>query len=98
MPFCLNGFAPPPATSARVLVDCVPDLAAASCATTTWCISATLGSWPNHSGSSPTVPSTAPPAVIRSTSRVTGSGLTRFLAEATGASAMLTTHPSQPRP
>ena len=30
VPFCLNGFLPPPRTSARVLVLCVPDRRAAS--------------------------------------------------------------------
>ncbi len=39
VPFWRYGFRPPPLTSPRVLVACVPCRAAASCATTTWCIS-----------------------------------------------------------
>ncbi len=35
VPFCLNGLAPPPRTSARVLVDWVPERADASWAVTT---------------------------------------------------------------
>src|SRR6202020_1669553 len=42
VPFCRYGFLPPPRTSPRVLVECVPCRAAASCATTTWWISGTL--------------------------------------------------------
>ena len=42
MPFWRYGFLPPPETSPRVLVLCVPWRAAASWATTTWCISGTL--------------------------------------------------------
>src|SRR5215204_6077876 len=59
VPFCLNGFLPPPLTSARVLVDCVPARRWASCAVTTWCITGTLGCTPNTSASSST--SLAPP-------------------------------------
>src|SRR5207253_3064172 len=46
VPFWRHGFAPPPRTSARVLVEWVPARRAASSATTTWCIPATLGSMP----------------------------------------------------
>ena len=46
MPFCFQGLAPPPRTSARVLVLWVPDRRAASWAVTTWCMTATLGSMP----------------------------------------------------
>src|SRR5215472_12951812 len=42
VPFCRYGFLPPPRTSPRVFVACVPCRAAASCATTTWCMSGTL--------------------------------------------------------
>ena len=38
VPFCFHGLAPPPRTSARVLVLCVPARRAASWAVTTWCI------------------------------------------------------------
>src|SRR6202012_5199199 len=42
VPFWRYGFLPPPRTSPRLLVLCVPWRAAASWATTTWWISATL--------------------------------------------------------
>src|SRR5437763_2064400 len=63
VPFCLYGFLPPPRTSPRVFALCVPCRAAASWATTTWCISGMLACTLNtSSGSSTTaveVPSTA---------------------------------------
>src|SRR5215471_4546995 len=51
VPFCRHGLAPPPRTSARVLVDCVPARRAASWAVTTWCMSGTLASTPNQASS-----------------------------------------------
>ena len=44
------------ATSARVFVLCVPERAAASWAVTTWCMTAVLGSMPNSSSGTSTVP------------------------------------------
>ena len=48
------------ATSARVFVLCVPARAAASCAVTTWCMTAMFGSMPNRSSGTSTVPAPAP--------------------------------------
>ena len=42
VPFWRHGFFPPPETSPRVLVECVPARIPASPASTTWCISGTL--------------------------------------------------------
>ena len=56
VPFWRHGLAPPPRTSARVLVVWVPDRRAASWAVTTWCITGTLGSMPKMASSSSTVP------------------------------------------
>ena len=67
VPFCRNGFAPPPATSARVLVDWVPDRAAASWAVTTWCSTAVLGTIPKISGARTTWSMTVPSLRRRST-------------------------------
>ena len=53
-------------TSARVLVLCVPERAAASCAVTTWCMTAMFGSMPNSSSGTSTVPAPAPVAVFTS--------------------------------
>src|SRR5688500_7692629 len=64
VPFCFQGLAPPPRTSARVLVDCVPLRRAASWAVTTWCMTAMLGSTPNMASSSSTVPAFVPVAVF----------------------------------
>ena len=50
VPFWRNGLAPPPRTSARVLVDWVPERAAASWAVTTWWSTARLGSMPKSDG------------------------------------------------
>ena len=55
VPFWRHGLAPPPRTSARVLVLCVPARLAASCAVTTWCITATFGSMPKMSSGSSTL-------------------------------------------
>ena len=60
VPFWRHGLAPPPATSARVLVLCVPARAAASCAVTTWCMTATFGSMPNTASGRSTEPPSAP--------------------------------------
>ena len=60
VPFWWYGFAPPPRTSARVLVLCVPARRAASWAVTTWCITGTLGWMPKTSSSSSTSPASAP--------------------------------------
>ena len=60
MPFWRHGLAPPPFTSARVLVLCVPARAAASCAVTTWCITATFGSAPKIASGSSTEPASLP--------------------------------------
>jgi len=46
------------------LVLCVPARLAASCAVTTWCITATLGSMPKISSGSSTVPPSPPVAVF----------------------------------
>ena len=43
VPFCFHGLAPPPRTSARVLVVWVPGRRAASWAVTTWCITGDVG-------------------------------------------------------
>src|SRR3990170_2505334 len=43
VPFWRHGLAPPPDTSARPLVEWVPERAAASWAVTTWCMTGTLG-------------------------------------------------------
>ena len=43
MPFCFQGLAPPPRTSARVLVLWVPERRAASWAVTTWCMHGDVG-------------------------------------------------------
>ena len=74
VPFWRNGLAPPPRTSARVLVDCVPARAAASWAVTTWCSTARLGSSPKTVGSRSTVPRSWPAALRRVAVRVTGAG------------------------
>src|SRR3954465_5713516 len=62
VPFCLYGFSPPPLTSPRVLVECVPWRAAASWATTTWWMSGTLVWTPNSSSGSSAVPAALPSA------------------------------------
>ena len=61
VPFGRYGFLPPPRTSPRVFVSCVPWRAAASWATTTWCISGTLAvtskTWSGSSTVPPFLPS-----------------------------------------
>ena len=74
VPFWRNGLAPPPRTSARVLVDWVPARLAASWAVTTWCSTARLGSRPKIVGSRSTVPRSWPAALRRVTVRVTRAG------------------------
>ena len=69
VPFCLNGFLPPPLTSARVLVLCVPARRAASWAVTTWCITGTLGWMPKMSSASSTSPAALPATVLTVTFR-----------------------------
>ena len=60
VPFWAYGLRPPPRTSARVLVLCVPERRAASWAVTTWCITGTLGWTPNMSSSTSMVPASLP--------------------------------------
>ena len=60
VPFWRYGLAPPPRTSLRVFVLCVPARRAASWAVTTWCITGTLGWMPNIASSSSTLPASAP--------------------------------------
>src|SRR5699024_7444585 len=60
VPFWRYGLAPPPRTSERVLVLCVPRRAAASWATTTWWISGTLTCTSKTSAGSSTVPEAEP--------------------------------------
>ena len=72
VPFCRNGLAPPPRTSARVLVDWVPARAAASWAVTTWWRTARLGSMPKIDGSRSTSPSSAPAADAAGAVRCSG--------------------------
>ena len=55
VPFWRYGFLPPPRTSPRVFVSCVPWRAAASWATTTWCSSAMLALVSNTCAGSSTV-------------------------------------------
>ena len=74
VPFWRNGLVPPPRTSARVLVDWVPERAAASWAVTTWWSTAWLGSMPNSDGSRSTGPSSAPSIERRVTVRRCGAG------------------------
>src|ERR671923_2850884 len=52
VPFWRYGFVPPPRTSARLRVECVPRRRAASSATTTSCTSGPLNAAPNTSASS----------------------------------------------
>ena len=52
VPFWAYGLRPPPRTSARVLVLCVPERRAASWAVTTWCMTGTFGWTANMSSSS----------------------------------------------
>src|SRR6478672_3239974 len=66
VPFWRHGFEPPPATSARVFVLCVPARRCASCALTTWCISGMFGSMPKRSSGASTVPALPPDAVVTS--------------------------------
>src|SRR5262245_50296521 len=66
VPFWRHGFEPPPATSARVFVLCVPARRCASCAVTTWCITGMFGSMPNRSSGASTVPALPPEAVVTS--------------------------------
>src|SRR6056297_349812 len=70
VPFWRHGLRPPPRTSARVLVLCVPWRAAASCAVTTWCITGTLTGPANHAAGSSTEPTEAP--VMSRTSTLMG--------------------------
>src|SRR5438477_3386757 len=62
VPFCLYGFRPPPRTSPRVFTLCVPCRAAASWATTTWCISGMLACALKTSSGSSTVRVTVSPS------------------------------------
>src|SRR5205807_922448 len=61
------GLAPPPRTSARVSVLCVPLRLAASWAVTTWWSTAWLGSMPNRASSRSTFPFDSPLRVRTST-------------------------------
>src|SRR5690606_22205845 len=83
-PFCLQGLAPPPLTSPRVLVEAVPDRLAASWAVTTWCSTAMLGSMPNTSGSKSTVPFDVPSAANRG-ALISATGLHRLSHDYVGA-------------
>ena len=67
VPFWRYGFLPPPRTSPRVFVECVPWRAAASCAVTTWCISGMLAVASKTCAGSSTEPSTFPSGVFTST-------------------------------
>src|SRR4051812_42875070 len=66
VPFWRHGLAPPPRTWARVRVLALPARRAASWAVTTWCMTGTLGSMPNHSSSSVAVPAFLPEALFTS--------------------------------
>src|SRR5919112_4806844 len=63
MPLCRYALLPPPETSPRDLVSCVPRRAAACWATTTWCISAMLACASNTSAGRSTLPAVEPSAV-----------------------------------
>ncbi|MFC5043191.1 hypothetical protein [Ornithinimicrobium kibberense] len=58
---------PPPRTSPRVLVACVPWRAAASWATTTWWINGTLVCTSKSSAGSSTVPASPPVGLVMET-------------------------------
>src|SRR5438309_2305010 len=67
VPFWRHGFAPPPDTSARLLVAWVPERAAASWAVTTWCMTGTLGWIPKIAAGRSCRPIMAPDAARTST-------------------------------
>src|SRR5438874_1744184 len=79
VPFCLYGFLPPPDTSPRVFTLCVPCRAAASWATTTWCISGMFACTLKMSSGSSTVRVGSPPADRTSTLSSEGMSLTALL-------------------
>jgi hypothetical protein len=60
VPFWRYGFLPPPATSPRVFVSLVPSRRPASCAVTTWCMTAALTGAAKSSSESSTVPIASP--------------------------------------
>src|SRR5205814_10687485 len=60
VPFCLYGFLPPPRTSPRLFALWVPCRAAASWATTTWCIRGMLACTLKMSSGSSTVRTVSP--------------------------------------
>src|SRR5215468_4894351 len=72
VPFCFQGFLPPPETSLRPLVSWVPARRSASSRSTAWCRSGVRISTPNTSGLSSSVPAGAPCA---STTLTVGMGL-----------------------
>src|SRR5947207_8474603 len=73
VPLCLYGFRPPPRTWPRVFALCVPCRAAASWATTTWCISGMLACTLNTSSGSSTVRIALPS--VASTSTLSSEGM-----------------------
>src|SRR5437764_6661767 len=79
VPFCLYGFLPPPRTSPRVLTLCVPCRAAASWATTTWCISGMFACTLKMSSGSSTLRVGSPSADTTSTLSSEGMSLTALL-------------------
>src|SRR2546423_63035 len=79
VPFCLSGFLPPPRTSPRVFTLCVPCRAAASWATTTWCISGMFACTLKMSSGSSTVRVGSPPADRTSTLSSEGMSPTALL-------------------
>src|SRR2546421_4721530 len=79
VPFCLYGFLPPPRTSPRVFTLCVPCRAAASWATTTWCISGMLACTLKTSSGSATARARSPSADSTSTLSSEGMSLTALL-------------------
>ena len=67
VPFWRQGLRPPPETSPRVLVECVPRRIEAKPASTTWCIRGTLTLASNTSGARSRVPTFLPATETTST-------------------------------
>src|SRR5438876_374865 len=73
VPFCFHGFRPPPETSLRPFVSCVPARRSASSRTTAWCSSGTRISTPKTSSLSSTAPWSLPFASTTFTLGITSS-------------------------
>src|SRR5438128_2272996 len=73
VPFCFHGFLPPPETSLRPFVSCVPARRSASSRTTAWCSRGTRISTPKTSALSSTAPLSLPFASTTFTLGITSS-------------------------